>query len=254
MIKVVIIEDEKLTAKDLANTIKQIEPSYTIDAVLYSVAEAKEYFNASNDTQLIFSDIELGDGKSFEIFESCNINIPIIFCTAYNEYALQAFETAGISYILKPFSTETVAKAIEKFKAIQPKINNAVDYTALLATMQATLAPTKLPNIIVHKGEKIIPISGKDIALFYIEHSAVKALTFEKTTVAVSLTLDELEAKFSPNFFRINRQFLVSRTAVTEASQHFNRKLLVHLNIVFGEQILVGKEKTGPFMQWLAEV
>jgi two-component system, LytTR family, response regulator LytT len=252
---IVIIEDEQLTAKDLAHTILEVCPEAIIRATLSSVEEAIAYFSLTPAIDLIFTDIELGDGKSFEIFSKLNITIPLVFCTAYNEYAIKAFETNGIYYILKPFKKENVAKAFDKYKSLQLSTPAAANnYNMVLNYLKEQLVPNKIPNIIIHVADRIIPLPGEQVALFYIDHSLIKAHLFDNTTAIVSNTLDELEKKFKPYFFRTNRQYLINRTAITEASQHFNRKLLVHLKVKFAEAILVGKEKTSMFLQWLGEV
>jgi two-component system, LytTR family, response regulator LytT len=252
--KIVIIEDEKLTAKDLQKTIKSIEPNAEIIIILGSIEESVEYFATEPDVDLIFSDIQLGDGNSFEIFENSTIRIPIIFCTAFNDYALRAFDTFGIDYILKPFSAKTIEKALTKFKTItKQKQTYTNDLKTIFESISKQIQPNKLPNIIIHQGDKIIPIGGDNIALFYIDSSVVKAILFDDKPCVVSYNLEDLEVKFAPYFYRVNRQFLVNRSAVKEASQHFNRKLLVHLNIPFADEILVTKEKVTPFLEWLAQ-
>jgi two-component system, LytTR family, response regulator LytT len=257
-IRILIIEDESLIAQDLVVTIKKVEPDADIVHIVTNVADGIAYLQEKPVIDLIFSDIQLGGEQSFEIFERVTVDIPIIFCTAFNEYALKAFETAGIDYLLKPISKESVAKAIAKYKTLSHKpANNSggvFDYTSIVEALKKELMPGKLPSIIIHQGERIIPIHGEDIALFYIENGLVKAQLFNKSIAMVSGTLDDLETKFAPYYFRINRQFLVNRQAVKEASQHFNRKLLVHITIPFNEQILVGKEKTTAFLHWLAKV
>ena len=250
---IVIIEDEKLTAKDLIKSIKAVEPAMQVTAQLATVAEAITYFSTLPDIDLIFSDIQLGDGLSFEIFEQVKIDTPIIFCTAFNEYALKAFDTSSIDYILKPFSTAAIKKAIQKFKTITSKQNsNEPAYAELFESIRRQLQLNKLPGVIIHQGEKIIPVAGDKIALFYIDKGNVWAYTFQQKKNAVTLNLEELENKFTPYFFRANRQFLINRNAVKEASQHFNRKVSVQLTIPFAEQILVPKEKVTPFLEWLA--
>lgn len=250
---IVIIEDEKLTAKDLIKSIKVVEPTLQVAAQLATVAEAIAYFSTQPDIDLIFSDIQLGDGLSFEIFEQVKIETPIIFCTAYNEYALKAFDTSGIDYILKPFSNEAIKKAIQKFKTITSKQNrNESDYAELFENIRKQLQSNKLPSVIIHQGERIIPIAGEKIAFFYIDKGTVWAYTFEQKKNAVALNLEELENKFAPYFFRANRQFLINRNAIKEASQHYNRKVLIHLLFPFIKQILVTKEKVTPFLEWLA--
>jgi two-component system, LytTR family, response regulator LytT len=249
--RIVIIEDEALTAKDLEQTILQVKPSATIVAKLSTVEEGINFLNNNSAVDLIFSDIELGDGQSFTIFETCQTTIPIIFCTAYNDYALEAFNTAGIFYILKPFSTNTINLALQKYQLLKNNVPTAINYTEIINTIKQQIVPQKLPNIIVHIGERIVPIAAEKIALFSIENSIIKAYLFDKQIAIVDQTLDDLEKKFIPLFFRANRQYLVNRSAVKEASHHFNRKLLIQLTFEFKDQILVGKEKVTPFLDWL---
>ncbi len=251
--KIVIIEDEKLLAKDLIKTITALEPSVEIVGLIQSVADGIDFFESNKPIDLIFSDIQLGDGLSFELFEKINNTTPIIFCTAYSQYALDAFNSVGIDYVLKPFGPNEIKKALEKYKTIRQNFSSsAADYTTLLKNLKEQLNPTKLPAVLIHQGEKIIPLEGDNVALFFIEHSAVYAFTFDKKKFVVSKTLDILETTYHTHFFRTNRQFLVHRKAIKEASQHFSRKLLVILNIPFPEKITVGKEKATAFLNWLA--
>jgi two-component system, LytTR family, response regulator LytT len=251
--KIVIIEDEKLTAKDLAKTIKAIDSDIEIMALLHSVEEAIDYFRAKPELDLIFSDIELGDGLSFEIFEKVNNQTPIIFCTAFNEYALQAFKTVGIDYLLKPFSKITVEKALEKYHSLKVKLAPQEDAMPnLMNLLKNQLFPAKMPSVIMQQGDKIIPLEGDKIALFYIEDDYVFAHTFDQKRHLLSQKLDVLEKTFYPTFFRANRQFLINRKAVKDASHSFNRKIEVNLLFPFKEQIIVGKLKVTPFLEWLA--
>jgi two-component system, LytTR family, response regulator LytT len=251
--KIIIIEDEKLTAKDLAKTIKGIEPDIEIVALLHSVEEAIDFFQSKPELDLIFSDIELGDGLSFEIFEKTQNRIPIIFCTAFNEYALEAFKTVGIDYLLKPFSKATVEKALEKYHSLKEKLapqNDALPN--LMSLLKNQLFPAKTPSVIMQQGNKIIPLEGDKIALFYIEDNTVFAYTFDQKRHLLSHKLDALEYTFSPTFFRANRQFLVNRKAIKDASHYFNRKIVINLSLPFNEQIIVGKLKVTAFLDWLA--
>jgi two-component system, LytTR family, response regulator LytT len=251
--RIVIIEDEKITAKDLARTITSIDSEIEIVALLHSVEDAIAFLKNNQVIDLIFSDIQLGDGLSFDIFSATKNQIPIIFCTAYNEYALEAFNTIGIDYLLKPFTKTSVEKALEKYQAIKDQLstkNN--DFSEIILSLKNQINPTKKPSVIVQQGDKIIPLNTDVIALFYIEDDYVFALTFDKTKYLLSQKLEALEKTFVPQFFRANRQFLINRDAVKEASHHFNRKILVHLNVPFTEQILVGKLKITSFLEWLA--
>jgi two-component system, LytTR family, response regulator LytT len=251
--KIVIIEDEKLTAKDLARTIAAIEPDAEIVALLHSVEEAVEFLKQQKDIDLIFSDIQLGDGLSFEIFAKVANQIPIIFCTAFNEYALEAFKTSGIDYLLKPFTKQTVGKALEKYEHLKEKFASPQnDLAAMLQNFRQQMQPQKTPSVIIQQADKIIPLEGNKIALFYIEDDYVFAYTFESKKHLLSQKLDALETIFSPTFFRANRQFLINRKAVKDASLYFHRKIIVNLNFPFAEQIIVGKLKVTAFVEWLA--
>ncbi|MEM7658649.1 MAG: LytTR family DNA-binding domain-containing protein [Bacteroidota bacterium] len=250
---IVIIEDEKRTAKDLARTIQAVRPEAEIVEILPSVEEALEFFSQPVELDLIFSDIQLGDGLSFEIFEKTNLQVPIIYCTAFNHYALEAFKTLGIDYLVKPFSKSTVEMALNKYETIKdafrPPQESVMD---LMAVLKQQLKPAKTPSVIIQQGDKIIPLSIETIALFSIEHEVVYAYTFGGKRHPLTHKLNDLEHKYAPEFFRANRQYLVSRKAVKDASHYFHRKLLVHLTIPFSEQILVGKLKVTAFVEWLA--
>jgi DNA-binding LytR/AlgR family response regulator len=248
--KVIIIEDEKLTAKDLAKTLVAIDGEIEIVKTIHSVEEGLLYFENSCQSDLIFSDIELGDGLSFDIFQKYQNTSPIIFCTAYQQYMLDAFKTAGIDYVLKPFSKVSIEKALLKFKSLKNNFEKPTsDITKVFDAIKNNLLG-KVASVIVHQGDKMIPIKGNDIAFFFIENDSVFAFTFEQKKYLVNQKLESLE-KIFPDYFRANRQFLVNRKAVKDASYYFNRKLVVNLNIPFKEQIIIGKLKTTDFIQWL---
>ncbi|MEM7373167.1 MAG: LytTR family DNA-binding domain-containing protein [Bacteroidota bacterium] len=251
--KIVIIEDEKLTAKDLARTIHSVAPDAEILAMLHSVEEAVLFFSDSPALDLIFSDIQLGDGLSFEIFDQTQLKVPIIYCTAFNQYALEAFKTLGIDYVVKPFSRSTVEQALTKFRTMKDALHPPQEnYAALVHVLRQQMGPAKSPSVIIQQGDKIIPLPVEKIALFFIEHDAVFAYTFEGSKHLLSQKLNELEQTYAQSFFRANRQYLVNRKAVKDASHYFNRKILIHLTIPFKEQIIVGKLKVTAFMDWLA--
>lgn len=252
--KILIIEDEKLTAKDLARTIAGHDPDAEIVAMPASVEESIAFLRTSPPIDLIFSDIQLGDGLSFEIFEKTRNQTPVIFCTAFNEYALEAFKTFGIDYLLKPFSKATVGKALEKYHLFKDRLSSPkADMSELMHLLKAQLQPTKTPSVIIQQGDKIIPLDTAQVALFAVENDGVFAYTFELRKWLLSQTLDHLEQSLSPTFFRANRQYLVNRRAVKDASQHFNRKIAINLTVPFTEQIVVGKLKVTAFVEWLAK-
>ena len=252
MLKIVIIEDERLTAQDLINTLHKIDLNIEVQAVLTSVEEAVEYFQNHPFPNLLFSDIQLPDGTSFEIFEKVKLTIPIIFCTAYDQYALQAFNVNGIDYLLKPFSKDTVSKSIDKYKLLKGDINYESDIFTQLKEVLRQEPSSQRTSVIVYQGDKIIPILLENIALFFLEDKYVFAYTFEQKRHIVSKTMDELEVLCGTRYFRANRQYLVNRKAIKNAARHFNRKILIQLNLDYPDQILIGKLKTTQFLDWLA--
>jgi two-component system, LytTR family, response regulator LytT len=249
--KIVIVEDEKPIAKDLAQTIIAVEPDAEIVKILYSVEEAINYFKTNPSIDLIFSDIELGDGLSFKIYETVTNHPPIIFCTAFNEYALDAFKAAGIDYLLKPFSKTTVAKALEKYLRLKTTFAiHSSGFSELLVELGKNIH-RKNQSIVLYQGDKIIPLEGNHIALFFVENENTYAYTFDQKKLLVNEKMETLEMTFSPNFFRANRQFLINRKAVKDAATSFNRKITVNLNVLFKDSIHVGKLKVTDFLDWL---
>ena len=249
--QIVIIEDEKLTADDLAGTILSVCPEARILASLRSVKEALAWFSTHSAPDLIFSDIQLGDGISFEIFRSVSQSMPVIFCTAYDEYALNAFKVNGIDYVLKPFTKSTIAAAIEKYMQLSDAFaSRALSYKDLLPQFENRQV-SGLGSVLVYQKEKILPVKISDFALFYIENEITHLITADQKTFTVSKTLEDLEKMTGPGFYRANRQYLVNRTAVKDASHYFARKLSLNLHIPFAETITISKEKTTEFLSWL---
>lgn len=252
MLKVVIIEDEKYTAKDLADTLKKIDSNIEIVDTLSSVEQAVAFFDTECAFDLIFSDIQLPDGLSFDIYKTVKLEVPIIFCTAFDKYALEAFDANGIDYLLKPFNKACVSKAIDKYMALRSNFqtpDSTLDKLIYKLEQQISLNQN---SIIMHKGDKILPVKIDQIALFYLEDDYAFALTFDSKKHILTQSLEELESLCGNTFFRANRQFLINRRAIKDASRYFNRKILINLNVSYPEQILVGKLKTTLFLKWLA--
>ncbi|KAA6333752.1 Sensory transduction protein LytR [termite gut metagenome] len=251
--KIVIIEDERLTADDLAESIVNILPDVQILAKLYSVKEAVTWFKKNDQPDLIFSDIQLGDGLSFEIFKQLSLTVPTVFCTAYDEYALIAFKANGIDYILKPFDEQNITDALEKYKALEKKFSvNAVSFENILQFFDSRKMQKK-SSVLVYQGDKILPVRMEDITLFYIKNGVTQLITFNQKTYSINKSLEELEKITGSDFYRANRQYLINRKAIKEASQHFARKLSVTLTIPVQEKILVNKVKVTEFLNWLSE-
>lgn len=252
--RIVIIEDEKLTAKDLKRTLIAVEPDIEVVAMLHSVEEAKEYFARDGEIDLIFSDIQLGDGLSFDVFRQLPHPIPIIFCTAYDHYLFEAFQATGIDYILKPFKKLTIERALAKYQSLEKQFTrNKSRYQDLLSILEAKLSPKKGAVIVRHR-EKIIPLDSTAIAVLYVDNGCTYAHTFEQQKFLINDNLEDLERAFAPQFFRANRQYLINRKAIKDASHFFNRKIIINLTIPFKDQILVGKLKATSFVEWLSQI
>lgn len=248
---IIIIEDEMLTAEDLSDMIIQVEPQAKIVRTLHSVNEAVAYFLANEAPDLIFSDIQLGDGLSFEIFQTITFKTPIIFCTAYDEYAIDAFKTNGIHYILKPFNEKSIVEALEKYKMLRSALAPADNSLSSIFQLFQTKSQLKTSSVLVYHKDKIIPIKMEDIAVFYIKNEVTHLYTFDKKTYAINKTLDEIQQLGGDTFYRANRQFIINRNAIQDASQYLSRKISITLNVPFEQTITVSKEKITPFLEWL---
>lgn len=272
---IVIIEDEPLTAQDLEACIRAAEPAAKIIAVLGSVGEAMEFFRENALPDLIFSDIQLGDGLSFSIFAAFEQSVPVIFCTAYDAYALDAFKAAGIDYILKPFSARSIAAALAKYQRLTGRaatggsagpasggeaVSGRTSATASGASAAAALMDlaalfgpqASRRSILVYHKEKIVPVIVGDIAFFYLKADAVLLVTFAKQAYTVHKTLEEIEKIVGTGFYRANRQCLVNREAIRDVSQDAGRRLLINLLVPCEEKVTVGRAKASHFLEWLA--
>ena len=251
--RVVIIEDEVLTAEDLKESIQQLDNTVEVVAVLKSVKEAVTYFQQNDMPDLIFSDIQLGDGESFDIYRTVEVSAPVIFCTAYDEYALQAFKTNGIEYILKPFTNASIADAIRKYNNLRRQFSGAgIDNPANTIAETVQQHTSKPAAILVYYKDKIVPVRLDSIVLFYIEKETLYLMTFDRQHYYLKKSLEDAEQLCGNDFFRVNRQFLVNRKAIKDASHYVARKLSVNLSVPFKEVITISKEKAPQFLAWLS--
>jgi len=254
--KIIIIEDEELVAEDLRDTLQDIVPEAEIAAMLPSVADVLQYLRQHPAPDLIFSDIQLRDGQSFEIFGTLpGLQVPVIFCTAYDEYALAAFRANGIDYLLKPFTRESVAGAIDKYRRLTHGREQPQPYwqkwEQLIQSIQPT--PTLPSSLLVHHKGKIIPIALAQVALFAIHDDNVYLTTLDEKTFVAGKKLDELEGLVGPAFFRASRQHLVHAKAIVDVESYLGRRLLLNLRVPVREQVMVSREKAAMFLTWLAQ-
>lgn len=249
----VIIEDESLTAEDLADILLKLPDGIEVVKILKSVKESIAYFEQKIFPDLIFCDIQLGDGFSFEIFKAIRIDVPVIFSTAYDQYALEAFKNNGIDYILKPFVKKNIKAAIEKYKSLRARLSyTGFNSDAVLKTIYPkTGHEKKISSILITWKDKIIPIRINDIAFFYIDSKSTQLITFDNRAYFVNHTLDDLEEICGENFYRANRQYLVNRNVVAEALQFNARKLILKLKVDGKHEIIISKSRVPEFLSWL---
>jgi len=250
--RVVIIEDEDLTAEDLCQTLIRLDPDIEIIQRLSSVEQSIRYLKTSPLVDLIFSDVQLGDGDSFDVFRKVDPGAPIVFCTAYDHYTMEAFRTYSIDYILKPFSDADIQEALAKFRRMRSTFNkNLFLHLPNLKDPKPEDISEKPKNLIVSSNGMIVPLKIKDIALCYIEFENVFAKTFQNKDYLVGKSLDEMEEVFGKDFFRANRQHLVNRNAIDHAVHGQSRNLVVKLLIDHVYPVSVSREKLSLFLDWL---
>ena len=250
-LRILIIEDEPINARNLAFLLKEQESTTEIVGTLPSVAASIAWFGNGNTCDLIFMDIQLTDGLSFEIFEHVAITQPVVFVTAYDEYALRAFQTMGIDYILKPYAGEDVSRALKKFRdLLQP----APDVRLLLQTLHELKQEKEYrKSFLVHHRNKLIPVPAESIAWFYTKEEVMHACTKTKQQYFIEHTLEELQQLLDPElFFRANRQFIVQRNCIQEVDFYFNGRLLLQMNPPTPEHALISKARVPEFRRWMS--
>lgn len=246
--KALIIEDESLAAQALQSLIQEVSGEIEILDVLQTIDESVEWFRLNPMPDLVFLDIHLADGSSFSIFEEVEITCPIIFTTAYDEYALKAFEVNSIDYLLKPISKTDLERAIHKYHNLSSRENNNQLIRNILSEIKSDSYKS---YFLVSERDKFIPLPVKDIACIYIDTKIVKALTLQGKSYYLDQNLDELMQQLNPNrFYRANRQYIVSKEAIKDISIWFHNKLSVNLYVSVPERILISKARVGDFKRW----
>ncbi|MDT7827504.1 LytTR family DNA-binding domain-containing protein [Pricia sp. S334] len=250
--KVLIIEDELAASDNLAYLLQSIDRNIEVIAVLDSVKASVDFFSKPHEAELVFMDIHLADGISFEIFERTSIDVPVIFTTAYNQYALKAFKFNSIDYLLKPIDKDELADALQQFK-IQNSEKSIDDrqVKGLLDLIQTERKNYKT-TFLVGLRDQLIPLKTDNIAYFRIDTGIVKAITSDNKSYTVDEKLEDIEKELNPeNFYRANRQFIIHREAVVNLKAYFNGKLIVEVTPVCDERIVVSKAKASEFKEWM---
>ena len=247
--KALIIEDEILAAKHLQHVVNEVGGIEVI-GVLESISETIEWFDANQQPEILFLDIHLADGSAFEIFNHVNIICPIIFTTAYDEYALKAFKVNSVDYLLKPVDADSVKGALKKLKGLSSTDGLNGDLQNLINSFRKA-SSYKTHFLIPLKGDKLFPLQSSDIACFFIDATVVKVKTFEDKVYNFENTLDELASMLNPvDFFRANRQFIIARNAIKDIDFWFNSRLSVNLKVSVPEKILISKARVPEFKVW----
>ena len=248
--KAIIVEDEVFALQSLTNILNEIG-DIEIVAAFESMKETVEYFHLNNQPDLLFLDIHLADGFAFEIFDKVKVDCPVIFVTAYDEYALKAFRVNSIDYLLKPLDIFEVKRALDKLKKFsRPAALVESDIRNLVSNFMKSSA-YKSSFLIPVKGDKLYPLKVDDIAYLYIDHGVVKIFTLDSNSFTMDNTLDELEEMLDPkHFFRANRQFIISAQAIKDIDFWFNYKLSLNLKVSVPEKIIVSKARVPEFKNW----
>lgn len=248
---ILIIEDEEAAYNRLQKMITGEMEDVNILPPIVSVRSAIDWFQSHPLPNLIFLDVHLADGQSFEIFKEVNIKSPIIFTTAYDQYALEAFKVSSIDYLLKPIKKEELKRAIDKFLLFNTPVSPDVNFQKLLSTLQNHSINYK-QRFVVKYGEHIKTIETADIAYFYTENKVNFLVTRENKRFAIDHNLDQLELLLDPKkYFRINRQFIIGFHAITEMFTYSKSRVLIKLNPPSKLETIVSSERSASFKTWL---
>ncbi len=246
--KIVIIEDEIPAAKRIEKLIKEVEKDAEIVAKLDSIASSVHWFNQNPQPDLVLMDIELADGQSFEIFNRVKITSPVIFTTAYDEFALKAFKVNSIDYLLKPVEIDELRKSIDKWNALKGSSQH-VNIASLIDSFSTKKFKTRF---LVKVGERLISIENEQIAYFMAEDKYSFLVTLDNKKYILDQSLDEIENSIDSRlFFRLNRQFIAPHKSIDAIHNHLNGKLKIILKLNQKVEIYVSREKASDFKFWL---
>lgn len=248
--KAVIIEDEKLSAEHLETLLKKVDKQIQVVAIYDSVKSVLEAFKHGVQADLLFMDIHLADGLSFEIFSKMAIETPVIFTTAYDEYAIKAFKVNSIDYLLKPIGISELRVAIDKFKKTQ-KPSHA-QLLPELSKVYENMSKQYKTRFMVKMGDHLVSVKSDEIAHFIAEDGVVLLCTKNEKRYAVDYTLDQLEELLdSSSFFRINRKVFVHINAIQKISTYFNSRLKINSPGLVDDDCVVSRERVNDFKKWL---
>lgn len=250
--RTLIIEDEKAALRNLKAAMQEVDTDFDIVGETDSVTDTLEWFASHSMPELVFMDIHLADGSAFSIFEQVDITCPIIFTTAYDEYALQAFRVNSIAYLLKPISSADLQMAIDKLKLLgsAKAEGTKTDFQAVMHALKREEG-YKTHFLVPVKGDRFVPVSVDQISYFYISDGVVKAVLQSSETFIFQQTLDELAELLNPRqFFRANRQYIIAHKAVVGVSLWFGGRMVLQLTPPTDEKVIISKACVPAFREW----
>ncbi|MDW3193949.1 MAG: LytTR family DNA-binding domain-containing protein [Cytophagales bacterium] len=243
-----IIEDEELLAEQLETMIQEIAKEYKVVATAHSIASGIHTLRNNQVVDLIFSDIYLADGLSFEIFKQERTETPIIFTTGYNQYAIKAFEHNSLDYLLKPLKPEKLEQSLSKFERLRA-LGTTPSFKEQFPTIKEVIYRS---NFLLSQGDRLVPIHVDDIQYFTVTHGVVKAFTKKDQMFLMEETLEELSEQLDPKlFFRANRQYLIHRNSIRHIERYFNGRLLINLFPKSLSGIVVSRRRAQLLKAWM---
>lgn len=257
MKKVVIIEDEPLTAQSLKESLATVAPDFEVTAILPSIEESIAWFNENDDYQLVFMDIQVADGIVFDLFDSVEVHSPIIFTTAYDQYAVQAFKVNSIDYLLKPIATDDLGHALDKLRKIERYQESSQEKDLRKKVMEELKLQIQggARCFFSTAGDQLIPISTDDTAYYIVDKHTLLAVDYNDKRYKLDFSMDELATKLDPSkFYRANRQYMVAHKAIKEIYLGFGGKLELRLAVPTRQTIVISRTKNKEFKQWYAGV
>ncbi len=250
-VKTLIVEDEPSAVNRLIKELAKVESiAFEVLATIATVKDTINWFDTHQSVDLVFMDIHLNDGLSLEVFKHTKVNAPVIFTTAYDEYALQAFKVNSIDYLLKPINSSELKSAIKRFQETRESSSN--DYLHQLTNLVESYKPTNYrSSFLVDYKHKMLMINVNDVAFFYIKEKGVYLKKTDGQEFLVDFVLDDLETQLDPRaFYRANRQFLVSKPSIKEIEPYFNGRLVLVVTPESNNPVIISKEKASQFKKW----
>ncbi|MHC0445443.1 LytR/AlgR family response regulator transcription factor [Flavobacterium sp. 3-218] len=248
--KILIVEDESINASRLKRLLEELEPDCEIVGIIDTVVDTVAWLNSNPCPDLITMDIRLADGLSFAIFDEINITCPVIFTTAYDEYAIRAFKVNSIDYLMKPIEKTELEFALSKFKSLNKNETNVTDIAGILKELIQKPVFRMRFLVTYRDGYKSVDVS--DIDFIYSEFKTSNLFLKSGVIISIPQTMEELEQELDPNiFFRANRQFFIRAESIKSIANYFNAKLKIQLKLDPEREVIISREKTPFFKQWM---